>query len=150
MRSQPIGGIRYCHMEKGLNIDRRLVRQGAEIGAQGTKAIAKLLELEDRPTAVFFSEDFLAIAALKAIKLKGLKVPEDMALIGFGDTEYASYTDPPLTTVTFDKVAAGRIAAKKFFQMRDNPGLMPSKTIVPTKLVVRESCGAHLKNKHQN
>ena len=145
-----LAGYVIAHMEKDLNINRRLVRQGAEIGAQGAKAIAELLELEDRPTAVFFSEDLLAIAALKAVKLKGLKVPEDMALIGFGDIGYASYTDPPLTTVTFDKVAAGRIAAEKFFRMRDNPSLMPSKTIVPTKLVVRESCGAHLKNTHQN
>jgi hypothetical protein len=65
----------------------------------GRKAMAQLLALEERPTAVFCYNDMTALGALKEIRLAGLCVPEDISLIGFDDLYISQYTEPPLTTV---------------------------------------------------
>lgn len=74
-----------------------------------------IIEMEDSPggmpTAVFATTDYMAIGAIKALKDKGYKVPEEVSIIGFDDVNVAGFTDPPLTTIRTDKVAVGKNAA---------------------------------------
>jgi len=78
----------------------------------GRDGLAKLLDSGFREGAVFCSSDTLAQGALAEIQSRGLSIPEQMALVGFGDQPYAAYTYPPLTTVRFDRAAIGRQAAR--------------------------------------
>jgi LacI family transcriptional regulator len=101
----------------------------------------RLLTLDEPPTAVFAASDEMAVGALLAARAAGLRVPVDLALVGFDDIEVASVVDPPLTTVAQDKPGFGVAAAKAIMGMitgADQAGPV----ILPTRLVVRGSCGA--------
>lgn len=79
----------------------------------GYEAMKRLLELEDRPTAVFVSGDYMAIGAMRAIQEAGLKIPEDISIVGFDDVEAAKLVCPGLTTVHQDTVRIGQAAAER-------------------------------------
>lgn len=106
----------------------------------GYKAMCRLLALKgDRPTAVFVSSDIQATGAIQAIREHGLKIPADLAIIGFDNIELSEYLG--LTTVhqpmyEMGTVAANRLIAKIAGEVFDN-----FKTNFPTHLVIRETCG---------
>lgn len=77
----------------------------------GRQGLAQLLDRGRRPTAVFCSSDLLAHGALEEARSRGLAMPGDLALIGFGDLEFAEHTFPALSTVRVDRAAIGRVAA---------------------------------------
>ena len=79
---------------------------------QGRKGLAQLYDRGAKPTAVFCSSDLLAHGALEEARSRGLVVPRDLALIGFGDLEFAQHTYPALSTVCIDRAAIGRRAAE--------------------------------------
>jgi LacI family repressor for deo operon, udp, cdd, tsx, nupC, and nupG len=81
----------------------------------------------------------MAIGALRAIKAKGLRVPEDMSVIGFDDIRFARYTDPPLTTIAQPKDELGREAMNMLIELLRGEDVPPRKRILPTQLVVRGS-----------
>jgi len=78
----------------------------------GRRGLAQLLERGARPTAVFCSSDLLAHGALEEARSRGLSVPRDLAVVGFGDLEFTSHTTPALSTVRVDRAAIGRQAAE--------------------------------------
>ena len=78
----------------------------------GRRGLAQLFERGARPTAVFCSSDLLAHGALEEARSRGLSVPRDLALVGFGDLEFTSHTTPALSTVRVDRAAIGRQAAE--------------------------------------
>lgn len=84
---------------------------------EGYDAMMKLLNLEDKPTAVFCSSDMLAIGAMKAIENSGLKVPNDISLVGFDGIELGQLISPRLTTVKQNSKQVGYIAAQNILDM---------------------------------
>lgn len=80
--------------------------------ALGRRGLATLLGRKTKPTAVFCSSDLLAHGALEEARARGLAVPKDLALVGFGGLEFAAHTSPALSTVRIDRVAIGRRAAE--------------------------------------
>ena len=110
----------------------------------GYDAAEALLKLPVRPTAIFTNDD-LAIGALRAIHQHGLRVPDDIALVGFDDIEYAAHTTPPLTTVAVPKEEMGRLAVRQAIaQMEQGDQHVFSTTVVAHALVIRSSCGTGL------
>ena len=108
-----------------------------EIGYEG---MTRLLTLKKRPTAVFARNDFTAVGALNAIKQAGLRVPHDIAVVGYDDIPLAAHTSPPLTTVRQPTREQGRVAAE-FLLRRIQADQTPSREerIFKCQLVVRES-----------
>lgn len=96
-----------------------------------------------RITALFAGNDTIAFGALQALREAGLRVPEDIAVVGYDDIPLAAYASPPLTTVRTEPVAQGRAAmALLVAQLRQAP-LPPLPTELPVpELVVRQSCGS--------
>jgi len=84
----------------------------------------------------------MALAAMKIIKEEGLKIPEDISIVGFDDIEASSQIDPPLTTVRQPLYKMGEEAAKLLFQLLNSKESKPKKIILDTQLVIRESCRA--------
>ena len=108
----------------------------------GAAAMRRLLKLPARPDAVFCFNDLLALGALRAIHEAGLRVPEDIALVGYDNWDaMALACRPPLTTVDMNLVEVGRVAALRLMEAIDGH---PSSGVqrVPSRLMVRESTGS--------
>ena len=109
----------------------------------GYQAMASLLSLKSRPTAVFIANNFMTIGALKAIKEHRISVPEDMAIIGFDDHEISDLIDPPLTVISRDAHLQGALAMATLLERIRGINQFPPKQIkVEVNLVVRKSCGS--------
>jgi LacI family transcriptional regulator, galactose operon repressor len=107
----------------------------------GERAMQSLLALPEPPTAVFAAADLMAVGAMKAAREAGLRVPDDLAVVGFDDIQLASLLDPSLTTIRQDKVGVGRAAARALVEQIENPEATPAALTLPVELVVRSSCG---------
>jgi LacI family transcriptional regulator len=105
----------------------------------GYKAMKKLLKLEDLPTAVFVSGDLMAIGAISAINEKGLRVPDDVSIVGYDDLDICKYVTPKLTTIRQNTNLIGENAADVLINAIDKKNARTS-VIVPVELVVRDSC----------
>lgn len=104
-----------------------------------------LLSLKEKPTAVFASNDYLAIGIMKAIKEAGLNVPDDIAVAGFDDLKFSASLEIPLTTVAQPFRDIGEKAAKILLNKIEGANSQNIKKIVlKPKLIVRKSCGAHV------
>jgi LacI family repressor for deo operon, udp, cdd, tsx, nupC, and nupG len=125
----------------GIKRDRKLTADGDFSVESGIRAVDTLLAKEQRFTAVFCSSDEMAIGAMRAIKSKGLRVPEDISVVGFDDIRFARYTDPPLTTVAQPKDELGREAMSMLIELLRGRDVPARKRILPTQLVVRGSTG---------
>lgn len=106
----------------------------------GRIAAKRILNISSRPTAVLFSHDDLAIGAMKQFREEGVNIPGDISIIGFNDTPILSYLEPPLTSVRVAKREMGEEAVKRLFMAIEGKGEGPAKIMIPTKLIIRESC----------
>ena len=106
----------------------------------GARAMAELLELADRPTAVVFANDLMATAGLSLALSRGISVPGEISVTGFDDIELAAHLQPSLTTVTTDVVAWGRAAATRLLELLDREPPTPH-DLPDSRLVVRDSTG---------
>ncbi|MCR5526220.1 MAG: LacI family DNA-binding transcriptional regulator [Lachnospiraceae bacterium] len=96
-------------------------------------------EHEDRPTAFFCDNDVIAYGVLQAAQQCGLKIPEDLSVIGFDDIYFSSICSPPLTTVRVDKKSLGKAAVRRLIEMMKNPEDIIFKTEICTEIVERSS-----------
>ncbi|MEM9675006.1 MAG: LacI family DNA-binding transcriptional regulator [Cyclobacteriaceae bacterium] len=110
---------------------------------EGQKAMEKLLVEGDVPDAIFATNDPTAIGAMKAIKKAGMKIPDDIALVGFSESKMAEVVDPPLTSVSQPTFEIGRTAAELLLRQINSEGFAAPQTVtLDGKLNVRESSSA--------
>ena len=139
-------GYRKALQNYGLTCYDELVIAGAFDENSGYTAMQHLLRQVPGPDAVFAASDQMAIGAMAAIHESGLRVPEDIALVGFDDIETAQYTHPPLTTVHQDMFGQGRLAVRMLLA-RIHGAEPASETLrLPATLVIRRSCGCTPEN----
>jgi LacI family transcriptional regulator len=124
---------------RGIKPDPKLVREGTHTADGGQQAMTALLKPSKRPTAVVCSNDWTAIGALHAIDAAGLRVPDDISVVGFDDIPLASYTSPPLTSVRMSAGDVGSTAFDALFRLIGGERLEGDVYQVPTQLVVRQS-----------
>ena len=105
----------------------------------GERAIDLFLSQGQSFSAVFCSNDEMAIGAMRALISHGLRVPEDVSVVGFDDIRFARYTSPPLTTVAQPKNALGREAMTMLIELLNDPEVPPRKRVLSADLVVRGS-----------
>lgn len=135
-------GYRRALQEAGIARRPGLVADALFRPEGGYAAAAALLQGPARPTALFTNDD-MAIGALRAVHDQGLRVPEDIAIVGYDDIEYAAHTTPPLTTVAVPKEEMGRLAVRRAIaQMEQGARHVFSTTVVAHTLLIRASCGA--------
>lgn len=135
-------GYRRALQEAGIPGREGLVVEAPFRPEGGYEAAEALFKGPSPPSAIFTNDD-LAIGALRAIHNRGLRIPEDVALVGYDDIEYAAHTTPPLTTVAVPKEEMGRLAVRlAIAQMEQGPQHVFSTTVVSHMLLIRSSCGA--------
>lgn len=127
----------------GVALPPEYVARGHFDPDSGEAAMRQLLSLPTPPTAVFAMNDLMALGALKACSALGVRVPHDMALIGYDDMRFSEFTYPALTTIRAPEIELGRRAAEVLLHMIDNPTPEIPHERLDTQLIVRESCGAN-------
>lgn len=121
----------------GLVCDPALVRPGNYTFESGVEAGQSLVDMADPPTAIFASNDEMAIGAMIAARRSGLLIPEDLSIVGFDDTPLSSHVWPALTTVRWPIAEMACIAARKLIEPQDVDLLQ--KWQLPSKLIERQS-----------
>lgn len=136
-------GWRTALESRGVKVNPRLIAH-ADISAEsGHAATRDLLARRVKFSALFAGNDTIAFGALRALREAGLRVPQDVAVVGYDDIPLAAFAAPPLTTVRTDPVGHGRRAVHLLMaQLRPQKPAAPIEAAEPPRLVIRESCGA--------
>ncbi len=134
-------GYQDALLSHHVPLDDHLVRTATFMPETGRAAMEELLALSERPTAVFAASDVVAIGAMSAIQSAGLRIPDDIAVVGFDDILLAAHTIPPLTTVRVPAYGLGWTSAEVLISLIEGEDEVPS-VLLETELVIRESCGA--------
>jgi DNA-binding LacI/PurR family transcriptional regulator len=127
--------------EATIQFRPELIRHGDFTEQSGETAAADLVALEKPPTAIFSFNDRMAIGAIRRLKRTGLRVPEDIAVIGFDDIPAAAMYEPALTTVRQPAFEMGKTAVHVLLGLIEDKDDHVSSAILPSLLVVRDSCG---------
>jgi len=139
------GDHRQLEFEAIMNerelFDPNLVFIGDWRTEEGYRLMQQILQEKERPTAILIGSDPMAIAAIKAANEAELRIPEDIAIVSFDDIHMASFVTPPLTTVKVYTEEMGATAVKLVVD-RLNGREVPLHVTIPTKLMIRKSCGA--------
>lgn len=132
-------GYKQALTDYNIPIQNNLIVKGAFLESSGYNLTKKLL-LKQKPTAIFLGDDIMAIGAMKAIKELGLRVPEDISIIGFDDIEIARHLTPTLTTLRMKIPEMASIVVNTLITSIDNELDFSASYTVPVELIERESC----------
>ncbi|MFO7710098.1 MAG: LacI family DNA-binding transcriptional regulator [Desulfobacterales bacterium] len=132
-------GYKKCLMDHGVNYDPSLVLQTRYALESGREGIKSLLSLDKPPTAVFCSNDFMAIGAMQGAREFGVVLPEELSIVGFDDMAISSYITPGLTTIRQPAYEMGRLGAEILLDQIKKRDGRPIHKILATSIVVRES-----------
>lgn len=135
-------GYSQALRDAGLTVDEEMVVLFKDMSLNdGPAGVRQLLALPQPPDAIFSSGDFTAVGALQALKQHGLRVPEDMALAGFGNETFSSLTDPMLSTIDQHCEEMGGAAVRLLLEMIQERSrqLSPRKIVLQPRLLARES-----------
>ena len=139
-REDRVRGYEAALAEHGLLYDRMLVRGADFTEAGGYGATIELLRLSERPSAIFAANDLMAMGATAAIRGAGLRIPEDVAIVGFDDVPAARLVEPPLTTVAQYPERQGACAAELLMERLAGEGPAEGRRVsMPFDLIVRRS-----------
>lgn len=138
-----LAGYRQALEAADLPFRPEQVRHGNFTPHSGFQAMQELLALEPVPTAVFVTSDTVALGALQCLRRHKLRIPEDVALVGFDDIPLVEFIDPPLTTVRLPAYGLGWGAGDLLTRLIAGDEIQNPQVILETELIVRESCGAN-------
>ncbi len=132
-------GYKQCLKNYNIDYDKNLLSQTNYSLRGGKTSMTEILALPDPPTAVFCSNDYMAIGAMKGARECGLNLPQDMSIVGFDDIHIASYIVPGLTTIHQPAYEMGKQGAKLLFRLMEEKQGKPIQKMLESSLVVRES-----------
>jgi LacI family transcriptional regulator len=133
-------GYKQALASYGVPFDPRLVRTGTVTAPEGYRCAVELMQLAERPTALFCFNDSMAMGAYDAIKQLGLGVPDDIAIVGFDNLEViAAQLRPPLTTIELPHYAMGEWAVRYLLDQAESSHPKPIQQTITCRLVERAS-----------
>jgi len=143
--AERLAGYRAALEERGVPFDEVLVRQEPHFTiARGREAVGSLLGLSEPPGAIFVASDTMALGAYEAIRELGLKIPQDVALVGYDDIAPVAVLQPPLTTIRTSYYEFGRLATQLLLNLVEGREVAPRQRVMEPTLVVRESTAGPL------
>jgi LacI family transcriptional regulator len=137
--AERVTGYMETLWENNIAVDKRLIVRGDFQYQSGYEAANVLLELPVPPTAVFACNDLMAVGCISAAAERGLRVPQDLSVVGFDDVKLASFTNPPLTTVAQPMRQIGKLAVEMLIESITDIDAPVRVEKLDTKLVVRRS-----------
>jgi LacI family transcriptional regulator len=134
-----LDGYRAGLEAAGLAVDPALLTEGDFGYESGFRAADRLLALPDRPTAIFAANDQMALGVYEAVRRRGMRVPEDVSVVGFDDLPETRWSSPPLTTVHQPLAEMGLLAARTVLRLVNGERIESPRVELATDLVVRDS-----------
>jgi LacI family transcriptional regulator len=134
-----LAGYKSALRTHHLPVDPRLIYEGTFAQLDGYAGASTLLDLENPPTAIFASNDAMAMGAMDAVRNGGLRIPEDISILGFDDVPQAALVRPALTTVRQPLEQMGGVATQMLLDLLKNPDKHIERIELPTELIVRGS-----------
>jgi len=128
----------------GIDIDENLIFHGNFTEKSGYEALYHFLSLKHPPTAIFCSNDHMALGVYKAAHEKNITIPDDLSVIGFDDIHLTSYITPPLTTIRQPIDKLGRTTARLLIDCIEKKLTAVRKIVIEPKLIIRLSCRQHV------
>jgi LacI family transcriptional regulator len=136
-----LDGYKAALTDKGISILEELLIEGDFQQQTAYESAQRLLQSQQTlPTAIFASNDLSAFGAIDAVRECGLRIPDDISIIGFDDIPQASFVYPKLTTVRQPLEEMGQVAVKILLERIRNPSNMPQQVALATQLIIRDSC----------
>jgi len=135
-------GYRKALRDAGIPVDDAIVRMVSPRPQAGYEHTIDLIAMDDRPTAIFAGNNQLTLGVVSAVKERNLRIPDDMAVVGFDDAPWAELLASPLTTIRQPTYEMGRRAAELLFARMAQPDRMPALITLRPELIIRRSCGA--------
>jgi LacI family transcriptional regulator len=137
-----LGGYLDALRSAGVPVREDLVINGDFGHEGGHEAMGRLLDLPQAPRAVVVANNLMTLGAIQQVEERQVRIPDDLALVGFDDMPWAGFLRPPLTTVAQAAEELGKIAAQLLIERIKDPQRAIRQVVLPTRLVVRASCGA--------
>ncbi|WP_298441828.1 substrate-binding domain-containing protein [uncultured Ferrimonas sp.] len=134
-------GYAQALVANGIGLDPSLQQDAITTEQAGAAAALALLDHGAKFDAIFAASDLIAIGVIQALNERGLRVPADIAVVGYDDIQVARFCSPPLTTVRQDPTLAGEALVQSLIQQISGDAV--ADTTIPTKLVIRSSCGVN-------
>ncbi len=137
-------GFKKTMSEEGLTVEPEYIVEEENSIEGGFLAASKLLNLREFPKAILVTSDIMAIGAMEKIKQAGLRIPQDIAVVGFDNLKISGYVEPKLTTVAKPMYRMGLVAARLLFDLLEEDHeeeSEPQEILIQSKLKVRKSCG---------
>jgi len=134
-------GYHQAVLQHEVDLDSLLVQEGDYSFESGYNQMLKLLAIENPPTAVFAGNDAMAMGVVKAAKAQGLKVPEDIAVVGFDNIRFSDIFEPALTTIEQPFFEMGKRSMELLLQQIHGEKLTKIKHVLNARLTIRDSCG---------
>jgi len=141
-------GVRESLGEHHLSLDDMLVEYGDFKLESGYELTLKLMRQPNPPDALFVMNCLMTMGAIRALHELGVRIPQDVALVGFDDVPWAEDLDPPLTAVAQPTYELGQQAVQMILRRIARPQAAYHKVILQPRLLVRKSCGAQLRRAH--
>jgi LacI family transcriptional regulator len=138
--TERLAGYHEALARAGLPAEPALVIEGNFFQPTGFAAAQAMLDLPDPPTAIFAANDDMAFGVMEAARVRGLRIPEDLSIIGFDDIPQASIVHPPLTTVRQPLEQMGRVAVETLLHLIDGDPDTVTQVVLPTELIIRYTC----------
>ncbi|MDO9086966.1 MAG: LacI family DNA-binding transcriptional regulator [Anaerolineaceae bacterium] len=132
-------GFKAALRNNRIPVVPELIHEGTFAQLDGYTGALHFLDLKKPPTAIFASNDVMAMAAMDAVRERGMRIPDDISIIGYDDIPQASMIRPALTTIRQPLEQMGRIAAQMLFEILRNPDHKHNRVELPTELMVRDS-----------
>jgi LacI family transcriptional regulator len=140
--AERLDGYLTALADHGIASCPQLVVEGDFLETGGFQAAQRMMALPEIPTAIFASNDLSAFGVMEAIRQNGLRMPDDISVIGFDDIPQASIGFPKLTTVHQPLEQLGRQAVTMLLNLLENPTPDSRRVVLPTQLTIRDSCAA--------
>jgi len=131
--------------EANLPVQTEWIIQAGFDWKDGYAATRKLLQLPERPTAIFAANDLCAEGAIRALREEDMPVPEEMSVVGYDDTWFATMTNPPLTSVHMPIYEMGKLAAEVLIALVEGRDVQQRQFTLPVHLTIRQSTAPPLK-----
>jgi LacI family transcriptional regulator len=139
-----IAGYCIAMSEAGIPLEARFIKSGQFQAASGEHLTEQVLDESLSPSAIFAANNTIALGVMRALSRRGLRIPQDIALVCFGD--FAEVYYPFMTVILEPAYEMGMNAAQLLFSRLDaEEDLEPRQVVLPTRLIIRQSCGANLK-----
>lgn len=132
-------GYKKALLENGIEINSDLIVKAKFTQESAYQAAKELLKYQNDFTAIFAANDLMAMGAMKALKEEGLKIPFDVAIMGYDGIQFGEFVDPPLSTIKLPSIKMGRVAMRLLLQLINNENMKEKQVMLPPKLLLRKS-----------